>query len=61
MLGFLESMHEPEELRALPSWKAHTLAGRRKGTWSLHVTRNWRLTFHVEDDEIVGLDLEDYH
>ncbi len=34
---------------------------RPKGTWSLHVTRNWRLTFRVEDDEIIDLNLEDYH
>ena len=28
------------------------LTGDRKGTWSLHVTRNRRLTFRIEDDEI---------
>jgi proteic killer suppression protein len=61
MLAFLEAMREPEELRALPTWKAHLLTGDREGTWSLHVTRNWRLTFRVDEDEIVGLDLEDYH
>lgn len=32
-----------------------------KGTWSLHVTRIWRMTFRIEDDEIADLDLEDYH
>jgi toxin HigB-1 len=43
MLAFLDDMGDPEELRALPSWKAHTwkahtLTGDRKGTWSLSVT-----------------------
>jgi proteic killer suppression protein len=52
---------DPEELRALPLWKAHALTGDRKGTWSLHVTRNWRMTFRIEDGEIVDLSLEDYH
>ena len=61
MLTFLDAMEDPEELRALPLWKAHILAGDRKGTWSLHVTRNWRLTFRIEDDEIIDMDLEDYH
>jgi len=61
MLTFLDAMQDPQELRALPTWKAHTLSGDRKGTWSLHVTRNWRMTFRIEDDEIIDLNLEDYH
>jgi toxin HigB-1 len=35
VLAFLDDMEDPEELRALPSWKVHTLTGDRKGTWSL--------------------------
>ena len=50
-----------EELRHLPLWKAHILTGDRKGTWSLTVTRNWRLTFRIADREIIELNLEDYH
>ena len=61
MLAFLDAMQDPQELRALPTWKAHILSGDRKGTWSLHVTRNWRMTFRIEDDEIIDLNLEDYH
>ena len=61
MLTFLDAMQSPEELRTLPTWKAHVLTGDRKGTWSLHVTRNRRLTFRIEDDEIIDLSVEDYH
>jgi proteic killer suppression protein len=63
MVAFLDDMQEPEELRALPSWKVHTLTGDRKGTWSLSVTRNRRLTFRVDtaEHEICDLNLEDYH
>jgi proteic killer suppression protein len=61
MLAFLDAMQNPEELRALPTWKAHMLTGDRKGTWSLYVTRNRRMTFRIEDDEIIDIDLEDYH
>ena len=61
MLTFLDAMQDPEELRSLPMWKAHVLTGDRKGTWSLHVTRNRRMTFRIEDDEIIDLNLEDYH
>jgi hypothetical protein len=31
-------MQAPDELRVLPTWKAHVLTGGRKGVWSLHVT-----------------------
>ena len=54
-------MEDPEELRGLPLWKAHVLTGDRKGTWSLHVTRNRPMTFRIEEDEIINLNLEDYH
>jgi addiction module HigA family antidote len=63
MLAFLDDMQDAEELRALLAWKAHTLTGDRKGTWSLSVTRNRRLTFRIDiaDHEICELNLEDYH
>ena len=63
MLAFLDDMQDPEELRALPAWKVHTLTGDRKGTWSLSVTRIRRLTFRIDtaEREIVDLNLEDYH
>jgi proteic killer suppression protein len=63
MLAFLDAMQDPEELRALQAWKPHILTGDRKGTWSLTVTRNRRLTFrfHAADREICDLNLEDYH
>ena len=52
-----------EELRTVPSWNAHRLAGDRRGVWSLSVTRNWRLTFQVDpiEGEIFDLDYQDYH
>jgi len=63
MLAFLDDMEGLEELRALPSWKAHLLTGDRTGAWSLSVTRNRRLTFRIDtiEKEIVDLNLEDYH
>lgn len=44
-----------------PGWRIHRLSGDRAGTWSVSVTGNWRITITVEGDEIVNLDLEDYH
>lgn len=63
MLAYLDDMGDPEELRALTAWKVHTLTGDRKGTWSLSVTRNRRLTFRIDtvEREVYDLNLEDYH
>lgn len=63
MLAFLDVLEDIGELRSLPAWKAHTLTGDRKGTWSLSVTRNRRLTFRVDsrEREIRDVNLEDYH
>jgi len=51
MFAFLDDMRDAEELRSLPTWKAHILTGGRKGTWSLSVTRNRRLTFRIDSAE----------
>ena len=63
MLAYLDDMEDPEELRSLPAWKAHVLTGDRRGIWSLHVTRNRRLTFRIDtaEGEICDMNLEDYH
>jgi toxin HigB-1 len=63
MVTFLQEMEDARELRDVPSWRVHQLTGDRKGTWSLMVTRNWRLTFRIDrsEGEISDLDYEDYH
>ena len=63
IVSFLQDMEQEEELRTVPSWKAHQLTGDRKSVWSLFVTKNWRLTFRIDqaEIEIVDLDYEDYH
>ncbi len=63
MLAYLDDMENPDELRSLTAWKAHTLMGDRKGVWSLSVTRNRRLTFHIDttENELCDVNLEDYH
>lgn len=63
MIVALRVMSHPLQLLAVPSWKAHELVSGHPGKWSLTVTRNYRLTFHVDIDEQVVklLDYEDYH
>lgn len=63
IVSFLQDMEHEDELRSIPNWKAHQLTGDRKGIWSLFVTKNWRMTFWIDHDqvEIVDLDYLDYH
>jgi proteic killer suppression protein len=63
IVSFLQDIALQGELRTVPSWKAHQLTGDRRGTWSLFVTKNWRLTFQIDqaEIEIIDLDYEDYH
>jgi proteic killer suppression protein len=63
VVTFLDEMGGVRELHTVQSWKAHQLTGDRKGTWSLTVTGNWRITFRIDktEEEIVDLDYEDYH
>ena len=63
MVAFLQDMQDENQLHQVPLWKAHLLTGNRKGTWSLFVSKNWRLTFRIEktEIEIIDLNYEDYH
>lgn len=62
MIAYLAAIETIEELRVPPNWGAHLLTGDRAGSWSLTVTKNWRMTFRINDDgAIADLDLEDYH
>jgi len=63
ILTFLQEMEDVQEVRDIPRWKVHQLTGNRKGTWSLTITRNWRITFRIDqtEGEILDLDYEDYH
>ena len=45
IISYLQDMEREDELQVVPAWKAHRLAGDRKGAWSLFVTKNWRITF----------------
>lgn len=45
----------------IPSWDFHELKGVRKGTWSVAVRQNWKITFRFENGEALDVNLEDYH
>ena len=47
MLAFIAAAASRDELARPPNYGLHRLTGNRDGTWSMTVTRNWRLTFTV--------------
>ena len=49
-----------EDIR-LPGYDLHELKGDRKGTLSIKVSGNWRITFKFEDGDAYDVNLEDYH
>ena len=62
MLVYIDAIETAEELRVPPNYGAHQLTGDRKGEWALTVTKNWRMTFRInEAGAIEDMDLEDYH
>lgn len=63
IMAFLIDIESIDEVFDLQKYKPHLLAGNRAGTYSLHVTANWRITFKhdTEDSELYDVDYEDYH
>ena len=60
MLQILDCAVLPEDTD-LPGYHFHPLAGKDKGRYSLRVTGNWRMTFTFDGNDVVFVDLEDYH
>ncbi len=62
MLTFIDAAGSLDELSIPPNFGLHELKGDRAGTWAMTVTRNWRLTFRIDDaGALIDMDLEDYH
>jgi len=60
LLDRLNSATEPRDMN-LPGFGFHELRGNRKGTYSVKVSGNWRLTFRFEAGHAFDINLEDYH
>lgn len=62
MINFIIDADTLDELSTPPNYGLHPMTGDRAGTWAMTVTRNWRLTFSINEQGAVNdLDLEDYH
>ena len=46
---------------SLPGYRFHALKGEMKGRFALSVSGSLRITFEMEGEDAVHVDLEDYH
>jgi proteic killer suppression protein len=60
LLDRLDASVKPQDMN-LPGFGFHQLKGDRKGTYSVSVSGNWRITFRFDGENAVDVDLEDYH
>lgn len=60
ILGRLSASVAPQDMN-LPGLALHPLKGDRKGTWSVRVSGNWRVTFTFVGTDADAVDYDDYH
>lgn len=59
VLDFLDAISSPDDCVGVK--KFHQLSGSRAGTYSMHVTGNYRVTFAYDGEHVIEVDFEDYH
>ncbi len=59
----LAQLHQARTLddMNISTLRLHELKGKRKGTWSVTVQANWRITFRFGEGDAEVVDYEDYH
>lgn len=60
ILSLLDEASSPEQL-SIPGMFLHPLKGERKGEWAMTVSGNWRITFRFDGEDVIVVNLEDYH
>lgn len=60
ILTTLDSAERIEDLDII-TYRLHPLTGNRKGTWSVTVRANWRITFTFDAGKADNVNYEDYH
>lgn len=60
ILDMLDVASDADQL-SVPGMFLHPLKGERKGEWAMTVSGNWRITFRFEGEDVIVVNLEDYH
>ena len=63
ILAFLIDIEDIYKILDLQKYKPHLMTGDHAGTYSFHVTANWRITFKhdAKTNELYDVDCKDYH
>lgn len=57
----LDAAGRPGDLRVPPGNRFEELKGKRKGTYSVRINDQWRITFRWADGDAHDVRIEDYH
>jgi toxin HigB-1 len=60
ILTVLQAATQPSDAN-FPGSRLHELSGKRKGTWSVDVSGNWRVTFRFDGQDVTDVNFEDTH
>ena len=60
ILSLLDEASSPEQL-GIAGMFLHHLKGERKSEWAMTVSDNWRITFRYDGEDVIVVNLEDYH
>ncbi len=60
ILALLETAETSEDMD-LPGLGLHQLKGKRKETWTVQISGNWRMTFKLQKGDAFDINYEDYH
>jgi toxin HigB-1 len=60
ILTALQAATTPQDMD-LPGLRLHPLGGNRRGTWSVDVSGNWRVTFKFRESHVIEVNYEDTH
>jgi len=60
-LRMLQSATKVEDLRAPPGNHLESLAGGRKGQYSIRINQQWRICFEWRDGDAYQVEIVDYH
>jgi proteic killer suppression protein len=60
ILDALNTIESAEEMD-IAGLYFHGLKGQRKGGFSVRVSGNWRITWRMDVNDVINVNLEDYH
>jgi proteic killer suppression protein len=60
ILGRLNASCESKDMN-LPGLRLHALQGELQSFWAVTVSGNWRIIFRFKDEDVIDVNLVDYH